>query len=219
MRWLGSKVYERVFEIGFGQGALCGASGTDGWAWRYNDGNALFGLPVSGTDRVATWMHQSGGNYSSSQFWLNGSQRSLTWSFAPEAVPSSKNQNFTVMNGDTGNVTGAKMRLYGLVVGNFFDRARGANRGVDGRKIGGDAMTAIIVTAEALPDAEAIAGEQWTVPLSGAGDGPVTHMGCNWIGCPPEIEAALEHVNGAVMGLDFWGLYSDLGLSVISDQT
>lgn len=79
-------------------------------------------------------------------------------------------------------------------------------------------MTAIIVTAEALPDAEAIAGEQLTVQLSDTGLDPVTHMGCNWIGCPPEIEAALEEIDGVLMADDFWRLCSDLGLSVISDH-
>lgn len=126
MRWLGTKVDERVFEIGAGSGVLSGASGTDGWAWRHNDGNAIFGASSNGTDWVATWMHQSGGNYSSSQFWRNGVQLSLASSTNGTFVPSSTSASATVMNGGPAAVTGAKMRLYGMVVGNFFDRTRAA---------------------------------------------------------------------------------------------
>lgn len=126
MRWLGTKADERAFEIGSGSGALSGGCGTDGWAWRYNNGNALFGSPSNGTDRVATWMHQIGGDYGSSQFWRNGVQLSLASSSNGTVVPSSTSASATVMNGGTSSVTGAKMRLYGMVVGNFFDRTRAA---------------------------------------------------------------------------------------------
>ncbi|MFD2173331.1 hypothetical protein [Rhodobacter lacus] len=75
-------------------------------------------------------------------------------------------------------------------------------------------MTAIIVRLGALAQAEAVAGAQWSVPL-GSG-GIVTHMGCNWVGCPGEITSALEQVDGVRTGEDFFGLCEDLGVAPIA---
>lgn len=77
-------------------------------------------------------------------------------------------------------------------------------------------MTAFIVKTETLAAAQAAAGDQFTVPLSADGQEPATHIGCNWVGCPAEIETTLAQIEGVSMGIDFWALCADLGLSLIS---
>jgi len=64
-------------------------------------------------------------------------------------------------------------------------------------------MTAIIVTTEALPEAIAISGDQFTVPLSSDGAEPASHMGCNWVGCPTDVQTALAALAGATLA-DSW---------------
>ena len=76
-------------------------------------------------------------------------------------------------------------------------------------------MTAIIVTQAALPAAEAVAGMQWSVPLSASGGEPATHMGCNWVNAPQGVLDALAQIDGVSMGEDFLALCASLGLSLI----
>lgn len=73
-------------------------------------------------------------------------------------------------------------------------------------------MTAIIVTLAAQPAAEAVAGPQWSVPLSSSGDYPATHMGCNWVGVPAAITDALAEIEGVEMGPVWSDLLTQLGL-------
>lgn len=76
-------------------------------------------------------------------------------------------------------------------------------------------MTAIIVTTQALAEAETVAGAQWSVPLSATGADPATHMGCNWAAAPQDILDALAPIEGVSMGDNFWDLCATLGLSRI----
>lgn len=64
-------------------------------------------------------------------------------------------------------------------------------------------MTAIIVTNKSLPQAIAISGDQFTVPLSADGAEPTSHMGCNWQDCPKEVQAALAALSGVTLA-DSW---------------
>ncbi len=80
-------------------------------------------------------------------------------------------------------------------------------------------MTAIIVTTQALAEAEAVAGAQWTVRLSPTGAEPSTHIGCNWVAAPQGILDALASIEGIAMGDDFLTLCDELGLSrIIPDE-
>ncbi len=76
-------------------------------------------------------------------------------------------------------------------------------------------MTAIIATQAALPAAEAVAGQAWSVPLSAMGAEPATHMGCNWVNAPHDILDDLAPIDGVSMGDNFWDLCAMLGLSRI----
>lgn len=79
-------------------------------------------------------------------------------------------------------------------------------------------MTAFIVQIAFLAEAESIAGgPEFSIPL---GSGPeATHMGCNWVGCPDPIEAALSGVESMQIGRNFLSLCADLGLDQLLDET
>ena len=126
MRWIGTKAQARVFGIGSGTGSLNGSCGTDGWAWRFDAGYASFGTNTVNTDVVATWMRQNATNFGASQFWRNGVQRSLDTSSNASGLPSNTTAVFSMFQGGTSSTTFANIRLYGLVLGNFFDRTRAA---------------------------------------------------------------------------------------------
>ena len=77
-------------------------------------------------------------------------------------------------------------------------------------------MTAIIATQASLLAAEAVAGAQWTVPLSATGAEPATHMGCNWVNAPQDILDALTPIEGVSIGDNFWALCATLGVQIIN---
>ena len=116
----------RVFEIGQGTGALAGTFGTEGWAWRHNNGNAIFGASTPGIDHVATWQRAAGASYDGGQFFRDGVQQARTSSSNPAVMPSNTVNMTTLFSGGTPAVNFAAQRLYGLVVGNFVDRTRAA---------------------------------------------------------------------------------------------
>ena len=126
MRWIGIGAAERMFGIGSGTNSLNGGVGTDGWAWRFDGSYALFGTATVNTDVVATWMRQDSTNFGASQFWRNGVQRAVTGSVVTSGFPSNTTALFSMFQGGTASTTFMKARLYGLVVGNFFDRTRAA---------------------------------------------------------------------------------------------
>lgn len=79
-------------------------------------------------------------------------------------------------------------------------------------------MTAIIVTLEALSEAESLAGAQWGIALSPTGAAPATHRGCNWVGCPQALRTALAALEGVSLGEDWTALCADAGLARIAPE-
>jgi len=76
-------------------------------------------------------------------------------------------------------------------------------------------MTAFIVEADALGLAQAIAGAEFTVPLSADGIEPATHWGCNWAGCPAEMASALAQIGGLSRAEDWHALCQTMALAII----
>ncbi len=74
-------------------------------------------------------------------------------------------------------------------------------------------MTAFIVAHDVQARAEAIAGAVFGIEL--ALEAQPTHVGCNWAGCPEEIEQALGALEGVSVGADFWELCVQLGLAPV----
>lgn len=116
----------RVIEIGtdLGAGVLSCAFGTDGWSWRHNNGNAVFSPLALSTDVVACWQRNTGSTYSGGQFWKNGQSQSLVSSSGGTLLPTDAGAAARLFRGGTTGTAYANMRLYGLVVGAFFDRTR-----------------------------------------------------------------------------------------------
>ncbi|SIS84832.1 hypothetical protein [Phaeovulum vinaykumarii] len=126
LRGLGAKAEGRVWELGAGLGSLSGGLGTDGWSWRYNNGNILYAPTPPGVDGVATWMHPAGGNYVSSQLWLGGAQLAQVSAVNPAYLPTNTNPSFRLCNGGSSGTTAGQLRLYAVVVRASFDRAAAA---------------------------------------------------------------------------------------------
>lgn len=76
-------------------------------------------------------------------------------------------------------------------------------------------MTAFIVTRAALAAATALAGEQFTVPLSPDGLEPITHWGCNWVNCPHAVADALAALAGCVVATEWAAARDSAGLQAL----
>lgn len=79
-------------------------------------------------------------------------------------------------------------------------------------------MPAIIVTEHSLSEAIAIAGYQFSVPLSATGLAPAKHWGCNWEGCPAETLLALAAVPDIAIAADWQLLCADLGVRGLTPE-
>lgn len=72
-------------------------------------------------------------------------------------------------------------------------------------------MTAFIIPAAARSGLGEL-GAEFTVLLSASGTPPETHVGCNWIGCPPDVLQQLGAVPSNVSGPDWHTLCNELDL-------
>ncbi|MBZ4023742.1 hypothetical protein CKO11_14910 [Rhodobacter sp. TJ_12] len=97
----------RVFDLGNSAGVLSCSFGTDGWAWRHNNGNRIFGSVTFGQTVVATWFRAAGSTYGDGRFRLNGVEQAATSTANPVLVPTSTaaelrvGENVTVAGGYT----------------------------------------------------------------------------------------------------------------------
>lgn len=109
---------ERLVTIGdhSGTGILAAAAGTDGWSWRYNNGNVKFSQTITGTDVVATWGHAAGGNYGSSFFFLNAAQVGAIATASGLKLPSSTAARTSLFATSRAGLNG---RVYGVIIGSF----------------------------------------------------------------------------------------------------
>lgn len=73
----------------------------------------------------------------------------------------------------------------------------------------GNTMTAIIIPARAIEDANAVAGPQFTVALAPQGQKTATHFGCHWVNCPDHILNQLAILEGVLIADDWLALCMD----------
>lgn len=77
-------------------------------------------------------------------------------------------------------------------------------------------MSAFLIPIDQLPAAEEITGQpSFSVPCRSAA---VKYMGTNWENCPPEIEAALREIPGAVVAPTWSEALQKANAVVIEEQ-
>jgi len=102
---------------------LGGSTGTDGWAWRHQGGNNVFGPVTLSTYEVAVWQRAAGSDYQSSSFRLNGSDEAATSSSNPTGVPLSTAAYFSIGSSydPIGNIKPASISYLDIVIAETDD--------------------------------------------------------------------------------------------------
>ncbi|MFA5581618.1 MAG: hypothetical protein WDA25_06650 [Paracoccaceae bacterium] len=113
----------RLFHIGDGAAArtLGGSLGTDGFAWRYNNGNAIFAQASIGEDALASWVRPAGGTYAAAQLYLNGAQHEARSINGAANTPNATHAAFSLFGRAGPAPIATHLRLYGLIVAGFDD--------------------------------------------------------------------------------------------------
>ena len=113
----------RVFHLGSNAGSPAGSVGTDGYSWRFNNGNERYQLVPSGVDQVVTWARPQGGTYADSRLFIDGVENARVSVANGQSLPSSTAQSFAVFGQTTTTNNFSNIRLYGMIVGAFDDPA------------------------------------------------------------------------------------------------
>jgi len=80
---------DRVLQISSGVGTSAAiAGGTDGYSWRFNNGNNIYDAITTGSAVLQVAVRPSGGNYASSRMFINGIETNSTSSSNPTATPN-----------------------------------------------------------------------------------------------------------------------------------
>jgi len=109
-------VDQRVFEIPTLGAVMAGGFGTVGWAWRYNNGNKIFGPVTLGQDLTVRWQRETGDVYGEANIYINDvNQASASWASYDNSVTVTTNV-MSVFDNTLGGLSGTNIRLYGGVV-------------------------------------------------------------------------------------------------------
>ena len=75
----GGALTDRTIQIGAGAGSTAGITGgTNGYSWRFNDGTEEYGTVSTGTALIQIGVRPSGGDYESSQMFIDGTEETAT---------------------------------------------------------------------------------------------------------------------------------------------
>ena len=122
-------VNDRFFQLGEGgTGAANGVaisggtgSGNGGWSWRYNIGYESFGSVTASVQYVTSWVRPAGGNFASSQLFLDGTENTRDSGYNDSATPNitsaSSGPSSTIGKGQGGGSGSffANIRIHELV--------------------------------------------------------------------------------------------------------
>ncbi|MEL0099461.1 MAG: hypothetical protein VW907_07905, partial [Opitutae bacterium] len=66
---------DRIFHIGGSSNSLAVGAGSQGWSWRYDGGNELYGSVSHGNDYLLAYTRPSAGNFASAKMFINGTEQ------------------------------------------------------------------------------------------------------------------------------------------------
>jgi hypothetical protein len=87
---------DRIFHIGGSSHSLSVGAGSQGWSWRYDGGNELYGSVSHGTDYVLAYTRPSAGNYASAKLFINGTEQTRASGGNDTGSPTSTDANFKI---------------------------------------------------------------------------------------------------------------------------
>jgi hypothetical protein len=107
-----------LFQIGTSDACLMVASGTDGWSWRHNNGSEIYGTVTRNSPNLLVFVRPAGGNYSSSKFYLNGSEQIRTGGHNDSFQPTNISQSFHIGLNSTDNTNNVNGKYGEIIVSN-----------------------------------------------------------------------------------------------------
>ena len=87
---------DRIFHLGNNSNSLSVGAGSQGWSWRYDGGNELYGSVSHGTDYLLAYTRPSAGNYASAKLFINGTEQTRASGGNDSGSPTSTTANFKI---------------------------------------------------------------------------------------------------------------------------
>jgi hypothetical protein len=87
---------DRIFHLGNNSNSLSVGAGSQGWSWRYDGGNELYGSVSHGTDYLLAYTRPSAGNYASAKLFINGTEQTRASGSNDSGSPTSTTANFKI---------------------------------------------------------------------------------------------------------------------------
>jgi len=86
--------------------------GSDGWAWRYNNGNDKYTPVTLSTPTITVMTRPQGGTYGDARCFVNGVEQAESVQTNPTSIPNDTTQLFEIGDGDVG---GGNKRFDGAI--------------------------------------------------------------------------------------------------------